>query len=532
MYPIINRKARIPSIVFASMLLAVILLTSVPVNAFVGNFLIYGPEQISTGGDEEYPQIATDSKGNAHIVWSSYGTQFLFYKMVDSNGKVLIDETNLNPCDDPADWHVRALAIAVDSEDKVHIVFHGWSLYNDFGQTGYKARMDLDSSEIIYIKINPYLDDRDGTAADVYTITEIPERIISIDDGVKSRAPNIAIDCYDRLHVVWYDGEISEGSRAEYLNYLVMDKGGAVLVSVTTLSEVDTYTYYGIPQIDTDSNGNAHIVYCTDAWDSEREIYYTMVNGTDGSTLIDDTRITDDDGHASTRPALAVDSKDKVLVVWHDRRLFDAHMGEHELFYSMLDPSLYDQNGGPADPSVISLISENMITGNDGYRSHRVNIAIDHEDMAHVVWTDQRDVDSGEIYYMALGAMMEWRITHFNGEVAPTEEWSGYAIRSADIAVTKNRIFITFQGVKEVGGLSASMEEGGRGEGGGRHGEEGVKALQEGRSCDIYLVILGPAPVGGEILPINIFELAAPYILTLAVAAGIAGILLKKRITI
>lgn len=428
------------------LLLSAILLTVAPVNA-ASVSIVRGPEQISTGGDEETPQIAVDSNGNVHVVWASYGASFLYYKMMDPNGNVLIDETNLNPCLESNSYHVRRPSMVIDSNNNLHIVFHAFDLYTDFGEEGYGSRLVLEESEVIYIKINPYLDNRDGSPADAFTITVIPETIISTVDSIKSRAPNIAIDPYDRLHVAWFDGNSKNSLQ---IHYLVMDTDGTPLfeeVTLTTGLHIDVD--WGEPEIAADSNGNAHIIYCTDTWDSAREIYYTMVNGSSGNTLIDDTRITSDDGHSSVRAFLAVDRMNMVHVAWHDRRFYDEGTGEHEIFYSKLNPSLDDQSGDAADPNVISVISEQLVSSNDGYRSYLCHITVDSENRAHIVWVDQRYASEnwgeGEVYYAIPGVVPETRITHFSGSVYPAYWWYSSG-RYPDIAVTSNRVYITFNG--------------------------------------------------------------------------------------
>lgn len=117
---------------------------------------ISGPAAISTGNYEETPTVVVDADGNAHIVWASEPTTFLFYKMVDMDGNVLIDETNLNPCASDDSYHVRRPSVELDSSGGLHIVFHGFSLYTDLGATEYATRTDLLASEVIYTKVDPY----------------------------------------------------------------------------------------------------------------------------------------------------------------------------------------------------------------------------------------------------------------------------------------------------------------------------------------------------------------------------------------
>jgi len=78
------------------------------------------------------------------------------------------------------------------------------------------------------------------------------------------------------------------------------------------------------PDVAVDSQGNVHIVafFPEDfpMGPGEREIYYTMLDGGTGNTLIAPTRLTPDDTFASTRLAIVVDSEDMVHITWHDER--------------------------------------------------------------------------------------------------------------------------------------------------------------------------------------------------------------------
>jgi hypothetical protein len=227
-----------------------------------GTTLVFGPEQISTGMEEETPVVAVDSQGNAHIVWSGLDTYNLFYKMMDRDGTVLIGETNLNPCADCNESsHVRRPAIAVDNSDAVHIIFHGWSLYTDWQpETGFywSSSSGVTESEVIYTKINPYLDDRSGGPASP-DIVVIPETIISSNDAVKGRAADIAFDpVNNRLNIVWWEGN-SWSNPALYTT--VTDLNGVSLItSGTTITQGINQEYSPIAKITVDRKGNSHIV--------------------------------------------------------------------------------------------------------------------------------------------------------------------------------------------------------------------------------------------------------------------------------
>lgn len=448
------------------LILFVVFLSYLSATAFGADIsVILETEAISTGHSEETPCVAVDAEGNAHIVWAS--EENLYYKMVDKDGNVLIEETNLNPgAIMPLDMeagltnHVRRPSIVLDDSGGLHIIFHGFSLYSDFGDPTeelYNTATDLGQSEVIYTKINPYLDDQSGNAAVLSDILVTPETIISTDDDAKSRAPNMALDpSADRLHVVWYDGNDNESLA---IHYLVIDLDGGVVTAETLLTEgLGVDIDWGEPEIAVDHDGNAHVVYCTDSFDDDREIYYTMVDSS-GDTVIDDTRITDDDSHSSVRATLAVDSENMVHVIWHDKRLYDADEGEHEVFYSKLDPSQADQDGSATDASVISLIAEALMTPDNDKKTNAKAIFIDSYDLIHVAWADGENSkeEYRDIYYGiftsandTLSAVVPEVLVASGNENFEPSYWDNSSTRDPAIAISGDRVYITFNGEEYI----------------------------------------------------------------------------------
>ncbi len=432
---------------------------------------ISGPEAISTGNDEETPTVVVDADGNAHIVWASLAGTFLFYKMVDMDGNVLIDETNLNPCALAETYHVRRPSVELDPSGGLHIVFHGFSLYTDLGATEYALSTDLQASEVIYTKVDPYAY-LAGGASDINDLIVIEETILSTEDDVKSRAPNAALDpSNSRLHVVWYDGpSLWDTPLPISINYLVLDlDGNAITTEISLTSGLNLFVFWGEPEIALDPDGNAHIVYCysilEEDWPyDDREIFYTMVTVTDDTalTLIDDTEITEADGHASVHPHLAVDSEGMVHVIWHDKRLYDAGTGEHEIFYSKLDPSLDDQDGSSADPLVISVISEDQVSSDNNRTSNAKNGTIDEHDRIHVIWTDGREwegpVDRDIYYALTESSEESWTIEETvvmdgDDQFRPAVMWRSSA-KHPEIATYCDRVYITFNVYDDINGYS------------------------------------------------------------------------------
>ena len=217
----------------ASTILALEILLTPQISATYEPVVIYKElTQISTGHSEEASSIALDHNGNLHIVWIGNNTANLYYMMVDRYGSILINETCLDPSPNATSRHARRASIGIDSDNNVHIVFHSEYIYEPWPQ--YTNRRMLYQQEVLYSKINPYLDDLNGNPADYVDITVIPETIISTEDSSKSRAANVAVDLADNVHVVWFDND-TWADKGE-LHYLVMDVNGGVVVPETNVT--------------------------------------------------------------------------------------------------------------------------------------------------------------------------------------------------------------------------------------------------------------------------------------------------------
>ena len=328
----------------------------------------------SSASDADKPDPAVDSKGNVHIAYdddAGTGEHEIWYTMLDNNGNTLIAGTLLTPDDA---LKSRRPAIVVDSNDKVHIV------WQDF-------RVDSDI-EVFYTKLDPYLDDRDGGPADEATITLVQDKLISVDNDEYSMNPRMVADSDDNLHVVWeeYDVEI---------RYAKLDNNGNVLVGPLAVYVAVDFAR-AQPDVAVDSNGHPHITFCDENGTDTDEIYYMMLDGGDGSTLIGATRLTPDDNEYSKRPRIVVDSEDKVHIVFHDFR----DSSTHEIYYTKLDPSLDDQDGGAADEAAITVVDDTALTPDDDNSSQHNSVAIGCGDTVHVTWHEYGTDDN--VHYIVL----------------------------------------------------------------------------------------------------------------------------------
>jgi hypothetical protein len=129
-----------------------------------------------------------------------------------------------------------------------------------------------------------------------------------------------------------------------------------------------------------DNNDNIHIVWQDDR-DGNDEVYYTKLDN-EGTTLVDDTRLTDN-GAESSWPKIDMDGSNNIHIVWRDLR-----NGSPELYYTKLDASGND------------LVDDMRLTFGSNNSSGNY-LGVDGSGNIHVVWVDFRDANA-EIYYQKL----------------------------------------------------------------------------------------------------------------------------------
>ena len=204
---------------------------------------------VDDGANARQAAVVADSEGNVHLVWAKNNQQLL-YTMMDPRGSTLIAPTQLNDNGAARTWHPD---MAIDSLDRVHIT---WA-----DKSGQHA--------IMYTAINPFQDNRDGSAATDGSITVVQDTIVEKRSNNRDW-PAIAIDSRDNVHITWED------------NFDQLDK------------------FFQQPQI-----------------------YYAMfepnIAATQADVIFDSTLLTPIIGHKG-HPDIAIDADDQVQVVWDDTR--------------------------------------------------------------------------------------------------------------------------------------------------------------------------------------------------------------------
>ena len=467
------------------MMVAILIVAIMMVTMLTPALAQQGPQiQLTDFGDDysDCPDVAIDSQGNVHIAFErndgysgSYGE--IWYTMLDNAGNTLIDDTMV--------YNVtkgRKPTIGVDSQDHVHIVW----------QSG-------GGHYIAYIKLDPYLDNMNGDNATLAAIELVAATDLYGDGSDYHNDPRIAIDSNDDVHVVWENYDDYE------IAYMQLNSGGGVIVPYTVVA--DTYRdWQRRPFVAVDSNDDPHIVWNDDpdgsGSASEDEIYYAMLDGSDGSISINATLITPDDDLDSHRSDIVVDDEDMVHIFWSDCS------DPYEIFYTKLDPSQDDQNGSPADEATITVINDTMLTADDGEYSSVPQAAFQCG-YIHVTWKATGSGPPDDVFYMVLDTDGNIIV----GERAlTTNSTLGYTHSYADNVIP---VAVDSNGKAHAAWCDYRDDY-----------YEIWYTSYQGPPCEAP----APPPVGGEAYPINKGGVLLPWIALLAaVAAGTSLLLVKRR---
>ena len=241
----------------------------------------------SNSGASYNPDIAVDSNDDIHLVWedNTPGNPEIYYKKSTDGG---------------TSWTTKRLtytsygsyvpAIAVDSNDHIHVV---WEEY------------DAGIHDIFY-----------KTSIDGGTTWKTKR--LTWNSGYSSQAA-IAADSNSHLHVVWEDG--SSSLRSEIFYKRSTDGG----VNWTTKRLTYNTGWSGAPSIAIDSSGYIYVVWHDDS-PGNQEIYYKK--STDEGTSWTTKRLTWTSGGSYKPDIFVTSNKDYIHMVWQDYT-----PGNYEIYY-------------------------------------------------------------------------------------------------------------------------------------------------------------------------------------------------------
>ena len=198
------------------------------------------------------PEIVgvVDSNSNYQMIWIDNSTNEIIFAMLDSNGNPLIAPTNLpqsNPQFAGSGQPPMDIVIDIDSEGLLYLF---WS----------------DSSIIWGLALNSSEDDQDGDQANVNDIIEIPPTAL-VTGFVSRYDPDIVIDSFDAIHLVWVDEEDPLGIlyNIPQIHYMMIAHSGANPGTFSTIigstMVTATHSNSGHPTISMGENDTVVVVW-------------------------------------------------------------------------------------------------------------------------------------------------------------------------------------------------------------------------------------------------------------------------------
>ena len=253
------------------------------------------------------PSIAVDSSDNLHVVWYGGGSPLvpgcvfnIQYRQKTASGWQNVEHvTDMSTCD----YDQHSPAIAVDSNDNVHVVWYG---------DGWDDVLDPESFNIHY---------RQRSAAGEWgNVEHVTDTVPGEEYGdyyweEHDRYPSLAIDSSNNVHVVWRS-ERYHTFGAGYMRISYRERGSSGWGSIVAVVDKNYNDSQWYPEVAVDSNNNVHVMWDGKGWGSNTSylnIQYRerAAGGTWGSV----EHVTDVTS-SQTNPSVATDSHNNVHVVW------------------------------------------------------------------------------------------------------------------------------------------------------------------------------------------------------------------------
>lgn len=311
------------------------------------------------------PSFAIDSYDQVHVVWKDISglggsSEEIYYKYrrpgLGWSTTEVISTEGTGFCTLPD--------IAIDLYDNVHVV---WQDQSNYGGAG----ADYD---IFYKMWNASISS--------WTTT----KVVSEESDQNSHHPEIVIDLFQNIHVVWEDYSDYDGSGLEW--DIFYKRWGPL--SGWTLTEVVSQESLGFslsPSMDVDKKGNVHVAW-NDGTDylgsgTDNDIFYKYWNVVSQSWTVAEV-ISPESDFDSTYPVLKVDSVGNLHVSWRDiSDYLWAEVG-YDIFYKS-----FKQGTGWTNSEIVS-----TETTDD---SHNPDLAVNDLGQVFVAWTDETDFGSNGI---------------------------------------------------------------------------------------------------------------------------------------
>ena len=187
-----------------------------------------------------------DDSNRIHLVWiENTSTPLLRYALIQiSTGvdTVLISTTQVGGSNAST---LSGPSMVIDSQGRAHIVW------------------EVTDTDILYTLLDPSEDDLDGSSGDIQNMT-IASHTIADGSGTRN-SPDIAVDSYDAVHVVWVDTYDPQGlyfgSPLIYYCMLSHDANNGFQVLINSTMVTPALGHRGNPAISIGANNTAVIVW-------------------------------------------------------------------------------------------------------------------------------------------------------------------------------------------------------------------------------------------------------------------------------
>ena len=334
--------------------------------------------------------LVRTSDGTLYAAYSrtTVGREQIYVKRSVDDGVTWIDETLISTTAGMEDNYQQKPALAVDSDDNLHVVWQG-------RVTGVYALF-----QIWYAKY-------DGSWS-------VPLRISTFTDmeDYDQKYPSIAVDSTDYLHVVW-EGRASGYTTDAQIWYAKYDGSWSVPIRISTVvanMSANTQTY---PTIAIDSLNNLHVLWSgcsTDYPEWNYQIWYSKYDGS-WSVPLRISTFTDMEDYSQLYVSIAINSDDNLHVVWSGKA--SGFIADEQIWYAKYD-------GIWSNPLRISTGA-----GQGSEIQTQPSIAVDSDDYLHVAWQDKRPGDNFQIWYRLYTDSWQLPESIHTGENAyPNIRWS------------------------------------------------------------------------------------------------------------
>jgi len=305
------------------------------------------------------PRITADEYGNIHLIWK--------------------DKTNILDSGSDSDIFYRYWNISTNSWSAIELV--------SFNSTGEVYSMDLAAKGgkvyVAWDDITNYLGN--GPDEDILFAMRYPngtwtaaETVSSVSDG-NSRFPDVIIDENENVHLCWDDTGDYAGAGTDTDIFYRMKNGTTGLWSTTeVISSTSSGTSERVKLV-IDNEGNRFIVWTDDTSilgaGNDDDIFYRVWDASIESWSAVNLLSNSSTGNSNV-PAVVLDSKNIVHVVWFDTTDLLGAGADQDIFYR-------NYNFTSKEWSEYHLLTTS--TGD----SWRPEIAIDSKNQLHVVYQDR-----------------------------------------------------------------------------------------------------------------------------------------------